>query len=158
LKGKLKETVTGHSYANFQEMCQKAIKIPLVVDENEATEEEEVQAKKKFGLGSSNPFPGRNPKRFNPRKFQNRGKQPKGSRERKPYDKCFRHHSKPCRCAQGKCYGYDEFGNLLANCPKATWNYQGNTQRPNYRPQQSVPLGRPVISNKKERKKPQATS
>ena len=46
-------------------MYQKAVKIARVVDENEATEREEVQAKRKFGSGSSNPQPKKKPKRVN---------------------------------------------------------------------------------------------
>jgi len=67
LKGTLKEAITSHSYTNFQEMYKKMIKI-------EATEKEEVQAKRKFGSGSSNTEPRRNPKMFNPRQFQNKRK------------------------------------------------------------------------------------
>ena len=35
MKGKLKEVVAGHSYANFYEMYQKMVKIVEVMDENE---------------------------------------------------------------------------------------------------------------------------
>ena len=59
LKGKLKEAVASHFYANFhanfQEMYQKAAKIAQVVDENEATKREEVQPQRKFDLGNFNP-------------------------------------------------------------------------------------------------------
>jgi len=61
LKHKLKEAVTGHYYANFQEIHQKEMKIAQVVDENEAIEMKEVQAKRKFDSGSSNPQPGWKP-------------------------------------------------------------------------------------------------
>ena len=54
-------------------------KLKEVVDENEATDREEVQRKRKFGSGSSNPKHGGNPKRFNPRQFQNKRKQLEGS-------------------------------------------------------------------------------
>ena len=69
LKGKLKEVVAGHSYANFQEMYQKMVKIVWVVDENKVIERVEVQGKRKFGSKSSSPQFGRNPKRFNSRQF-----------------------------------------------------------------------------------------
>jgi len=69
LKGKLKEVVAGHSYAYFEEICHKAVKIPEVVDENEAIEREEVKAKRKIDSRSSNPQPCEETKKVQPRAF-----------------------------------------------------------------------------------------
>jgi len=54
LKGEVKQIIAGYTYANFQEMYQKAVKIARIMNETETENREKGQVKRKFGPGGSN--------------------------------------------------------------------------------------------------------
>jgi len=66
LKGKVKQIIAGHTYANFQEMYQKVVKVARIISETKIENREKRETKKKFDLGGSNYQGNRNFRWFKP--------------------------------------------------------------------------------------------
>jgi len=75
LRGDIKSVIAGQTFANFQEMYQKAVKVARVMEENK----QETQALNLEGRKREFPrqnFPTQSDKRFRPDFLLERGKQP----------------------------------------------------------------------------------
>jgi len=128
LKGEVKQIIAGYAYTNFQEMYQRAVKIARIMNETEIKNREKDQVKRKFGPGGSNSHENRNFMRFKPGMKWDKGKQTAQWKPRKMCDQYGRQHPGPCRSFTGLCFGCADMGHKVANCPRATWNNQGNIQ------------------------------
>jgi len=81
LKGSIKSMIAGHSFDNYQEMYQRAVKIAQALDETERENKAVSLGKRKFEYDNRGPK-GRNRKRFNSGGPQDKGKQtPHGKTE-----------------------------------------------------------------------------
>ena len=74
-KGSIKSMVAGHSFKNFREMYQRAIKITRVLEETMWENRTSNLGKRKIDYNNRGPR-GVNPKRFNIGGPQDKGKQP----------------------------------------------------------------------------------
>ena len=76
LKGEVKQTIVGDTYANFQEIYQMAVKVAHIINMVEIENREKGQAKKKFCPRGSNSQGNINFRRFKTGMRQDKEKQP----------------------------------------------------------------------------------
>jgi len=67
-------------------------------------------------------FKGENYKHYRPSCPQRKGKQPTVKKNRPLYSICGRHHDGPSNLGNIRCYGCEELGHKINDCPKDTWN------------------------------------
>jgi len=110
-------------------MYQRAVKIARTISETEIEDRGKDQVKEKFGPGESNSQGRIRFRRVKYGKKQDKGKQATQVKLRQTCDQCGRQHTGPCRRRAGPCLWCGGIGHKVANCPKATWNSRGHTQR-----------------------------
>jgi len=134
--------------------------VARIINETEIKNREKGQAKRKFGPGGSSSQGNRNFRRFKPGMRQDKGKQPAQWQQRKTCDYYGCQHFSPCRSITGQCFECDDIGHKVANCPKATWNNQGNIKRTgvgnNPIVQRGCPPAGASFGGNRSNKKPQA--
>ena len=54
LKGEIKQIIAGYTYTNFQEMCQRAVKVARIIDETKIENKERGPTKREIGSGKPN--------------------------------------------------------------------------------------------------------
>jgi len=84
MKGSVKSMIAGHSFENFKEMYQRAVKLARVLEETNWENRASNLGKRKIDYNNRE-LRGVNPKRFNTEGPQNKGKQPMSWQNRTPY-------------------------------------------------------------------------
>jgi len=107
---------------------KKAVKIACIMNETEIENREKAQTNRKYGARESSSHGNGNFKRFRVGVGWNKGKHPAKKQRKKTCDHNGRQHYGLCKSIT-RCFGCGEIDHRVANCPKATWNNQGDTQR-----------------------------
>jgi len=156
LRGDIKSVITWHTFANFQEMYQRAVKIIRVVEENER-ESQALNLEKRRREINRQGWQGRNDNRPKLNYPLEKGKQPMfGPPKNSVCQNCGRNHTGRCFFAPGNdhCYECGEWGHKKYQCPKLMRG-QDRTQVPTeqpgpltapVRPTAVAPQGRPPAS------------
>ena len=113
LRGDIKSVIAGHTFANFQEMYQRAIKIARLVEENERESQVLNLEKRRRGTARQG-WQGRYDKRPKPSFPVDKGKQPKYG----TCKDCGKNHPERCYFGSDRCYECEEQGHKRNQCPK----------------------------------------
>jgi len=121
LRGDIKSVIAGQTFANFQEMYQRAIKITRVLEEIEQ-ETQALHLEKRKREFPKQGFQGGNVKRFRPNVPPRKGKQPITGPP-KPYCRIYgKKHGGKCLYGSVQCYECGEKGHKKSKCLEATGN------------------------------------
>ena len=111
-------------------MYQRAVKIARIIREIEIEDRRKGKVKEEFGPGGSISQGGIGFRTVKYGMKQDKGKQATQVKLRKACDQCGRQHPGPCRRCAAPCFGCGGMVHKVVNCPKATWNSRGHSQRP----------------------------
>ena len=127
LKGSIKSLIAGHTFDNYQEMYERAVKIALVLDETKRENKAAGLGKGKFEYDNRGQKGG-NPKRFNSGGLQDKGKQAAPWQNRTPCNHRSRFHYGLCKGKLIQCYRCGKLGHKVINYPKVEWNRRRDAQ------------------------------
>ena len=111
-------------------MYQRAVKIARIISETEIEDRGKRKVKEKFGPRGSISQGGIGFRIVKYGMKQDKGNQATQVKLRKACDQCGRQYPGRCRRRAGPCFRCGGMGHKVANCPKATWNSRGHSQRP----------------------------
>jgi len=116
LRDDVQSVIAGQTFANFQEMYQRAVKVARVLEENEKEAQTlKLERKRRENLRQNSQD--RTEKRNRPKYPPEKGKQPM-SRPPNPCRYCGKFHGGICLCGEGRCYECKEKGHKKSECPK----------------------------------------
>jgi len=131
LRGDIKPVIAGQTFANFQEMHQRAVKVAHVLEDNEK-EAQTLNLERKRRENFKQDSQSRTEKRNRPNYPPGKGKRPM-TRPPNPCRYCGKLHGGVCLFGQGRCYECRELGHKRNECPKLM---EGQSRAP-------LPMGPP---------------
>jgi len=144
LRGDIKSVIVGQTFASFQDMHQRAVKVARVLEENEKETQIlslEQKRKEQFRQNSQN----RTEKRSRPDYPLEKDKQPMSrASNNPPCQYCGRPHSGICFFREGRCFECREKGHKRSECPKHAGK-QDRAPFPTGLPRPLATLPRPPI-------------
>jgi len=118
LRGDIKSVIASRTFANFQEIYQRAVKVARVLDESEK-ETQALNLEKRKRKFTRPGFQGREDERFRPSYPPGKGKQPMSEPPKFPPCRfCGKYHTGPCAFGSDRCFECGEKGHKWSECPK----------------------------------------
>jgi len=124
LRGDIKSVIAGQTFANFQEMYQRAVKVARVIEENKQENQSlNLEGRKREFPRQS--FLNQSDKRFRPDFPPGKGKQPMFKPPSYPTCRiCGKNHSGRCLYEGLYCYECGQRGHKRNECPRLLGNQQ----------------------------------
>ena len=117
LRGDIKSVIAGQTFANFQDMYQRAVKVARVMEENKK-ETQVLNLERRQREFSRQGFLSQGDKRFRPNFSPGKGKQPMIRPPNYPtYRICDKNHSRRCLYGNLYCYECGQRGHKRSECP-----------------------------------------
>jgi len=123
LRGDIKSVIAAQTFANFQDMYQKAVKVAHVIEEDRRETQALTLGGRKREFPRSN-VPTQSERRVRPSFLPEKGKQPMYSPRYPVCRNCGKRHEGKCLFGSGSCYECGQWGHRRSECPKLVGSQQ----------------------------------